>query len=124
MPLKVLQLEESDVSDLSFLEGMSLKRVHMSGTKVSDYSPLNKIPTLEWATFNERAKDLSQIKGLVDKMRHSGGLPLQDLCYYVGEYGLSERHPENCCPARILRRRHPEYSEQKIEEIKKDCDLR
>jgi Leucine-rich repeat (LRR) protein len=44
MPLEVLTMIDTPVSDLSPLQGMSLKDVSIDGSKVTDLSPLRGMP--------------------------------------------------------------------------------
>ena len=64
MPLKWLDLDNTNVSDLTPLKGMSLEGLDLDNTKVSDLTPLKGMP-LKWLYLdNTKVSDLSPLKGM------------------------------------------------------------
>jgi Leucine-rich repeat (LRR) protein len=90
MPLERLSIRLTPVSDLSPLEGMSLKSLDCYQTRVSDLSPLRGMPLTDLNLNYTRVSDLSPLEGMsltfldcsrttVSDLSPLRGMPLTDL---------------------------------------------
>lgn len=100
MPLKWINLRNTNVSDVSFLRGMPIEGIHLEGTDVSDASALSEMPLKELG-IGEKMKDLNPIKHILDKLMQENGISLPP-CFQINwdTYQLepiSEEHKPKYC---------------------------
>ena len=99
-----LDLENTNISDLTPLQGMPLKWLYLNNTKVSDLTPLKGMP-LKWLNLNDtKVSDLTPLKGMplerlyldntnVSDLTPLKGMPLECL-YLVGTPAAEKPLPE------------------------------
>ncbi len=90
LPLRALDLSKSDITDLSSLSGVAIRRLDLSGTRVRDLQPLAKIPLERLNLSNSEVTNLFPLAGLplkelvlehtqVSDLSALRGLPLETL---------------------------------------------
>ncbi len=64
MKLRELDLSNTDVSDISMLDGSKLERLDVRNTKIKDYRPILSYTKLGWLGLPENLKDIDYLKKL------------------------------------------------------------
>jgi len=85
-PLIELYLEQSKVEDLSPLKGMPLAKLYLSQTPVKDLSPLEGLPLVELNLLGTGVTDLKPLNGMPLKM------------LWLNETPVSNIEPLRSCP--------------------------
>jgi hypothetical protein len=85
LPVSMLDLATSSVTDLSPLAGMPLRELKINGTRISDLSPLAQCRKLSviWC-WNARIRDLSPLAGLPLTVLLAGGNQFSDISKLAG----------------------------------------
>ena len=85
-PLRVLQISETEISDLSALRGMPLEQVAMMDAPVTDLSPLAECGSITHLYLEQtQVSDLTPLKALPLKALYLNGCPVTDLSPLVGK---------------------------------------
>ena len=80
MPLVELYLEKSEVKDLGPIAGMNdLKKLYLSGTDVTDLSPLKKLGIVEMNLVDTAVTDLSALEGMPLQMLWLTDTPVENI---------------------------------------------
>jgi internalin A len=90
MPLKLLGLEDTQVTDLTPLQGMPIEKLYLNNTPVEDLKPLTGMPLRELMLVGTQVKDLGPLKGM----------PVQML--WLNDTAVTDIAPLADCPLKSL----------------------
>ena len=94
--IKFLNLENTNISDLTPLKGMPLKFLYLENTNISDLTPLKGMPLEGLNLDNTNVSDLTPLKGMPLKLLYLDNMPaaeksLPEWLDGVDVYGWAER---------------------------------